>query len=63
MPRFTLQNENPGKDFDSLTLLTYMTNKSVLKNHPAAYTWYDELIVSSKPIAPPVHSAVSPEMK
>jgi len=59
MPRFTLQNENPGKDFDSLTLLTYMTNKSALKNHPTAYTWYDELIVSSKPIPPPVHSGGS----
>ncbi len=54
---FTLQNEHPGADYDSLTLLTYMTDKNPQVNHPTAYAWYDELIVSSQPIAPPTSSS------
>jgi hypothetical protein len=53
MPNFILHNAHPGRDYDSLTLLTYMTNKSSSVNHPKAYTWYDELIISSQPIASP----------
>ncbi|HKN24323.1 MAG TPA: hypothetical protein VJX72_05695 [Candidatus Acidoferrum sp.] len=56
MPNFILRNENPGKDYDTVTLLTYMTRKSMLVSHPTAYTWYDDLIVSTEPIAPPVAS-------
>jgi len=56
---FVLKNDRPGNDYDSLTLLTYMTNKSVSVNHPTAYAWYDELIVSTQPIAPPTHSVDS----
>ena len=55
---FVLQNDNPGQDYDAVTLLTYMTGKSMSIDHPAAYTWYDELIVSSEPISPPVSSAL-----
>lgn len=54
---FVLRNDHPGQDYDTVTLLTYMTGKSMTINHPTAYTWYDELIVSSEPIAPPVASA------
>jgi hypothetical protein len=53
MPNFILRNEHPGRDYDSLTLLTYMTNKDPSVNYPKAYTWYDELIISSQPIASP----------
>jgi hypothetical protein len=53
---FMLQNDNPGQDYDTVTLLTYMTGKSMNIDHPAAYTWYDELIVSTEPIAPPTAS-------
>jgi len=30
-----------------------MTSKDSGIDHPIAYTWYDELIVSEKPISPP----------
>lgn len=50
---FILKNEHPGKDYDTLTLLTYMSSKDTKIDHPTAYTWYDELIVSKRPIAPP----------
>jgi hypothetical protein len=50
---FVLKNEHPGRDYDCLTLLTYMTNKNAGLDHPVAYAWYDELIVSTQPIAPP----------
>ena len=53
MPGFTLKNDHPGNDFDTVTLLPYMTSKDSSIDHPIAYTWYDELIVSEKPIAPP----------
>ncbi len=53
---FVLQNEHPGQGYDTVTLLTYMTGKSMTIEHPTAYTWYDELIVSTDPIAPPTAS-------
>jgi len=53
MSHFILKNDHPGHDYDTLTLLTYMTNKDMKIVHPTAYTWYDELIVSKNPIAPP----------
>lgn len=56
-PNFILRNENPGKDYDTVTLLTYMTRKSTQIDHATAYTWYDELIVSTEPIAPPTASS------
>lgn len=58
MEDFVLKNDHPGHDYDCLTLLTYMTNKDAGKDLPTAYAWYDELIVSTKPIAPPVPTAV-----
>jgi hypothetical protein len=39
--------------FDSVYLTTYMTRKDETADHDTAYAWYDELIVSSEPIAPP----------
>jgi hypothetical protein len=53
---FMLQNDSPGQDYDTVTLLTYMTAKSTAIEHPTAYTWYDDLIVSTEPIAPPTMS-------
>ncbi len=42
----------PNEVFDNLSLLTYMTGLS--KSAPlTAYTWYDELIVSTQPIVAP----------
>jgi hypothetical protein len=56
---FTLDNDRPGRDYDTVTLLAYMTNKSDKVDHPVAYTWYDELIVSTEAIAPPTKSSSS----
>jgi hypothetical protein len=43
-----------GKDYDMITLAPYMTQRnSAISAGPIAYTWYDELIVSSQPIAAP----------
>jgi Big-like domain-containing protein/fibronectin type III domain protein len=53
MTNFMLGNGSPGNDYNTITLLPYMTGKNAALNHPVAYTWYDELIVSSQPIAPP----------
>jgi hypothetical protein len=53
MPDFVLKNDHPGEDYDTVTLLTYMTGKEEKISLPTAYTWYDELIVSTQPIAPP----------
>ena len=50
---FILKNNHPGSDYDTVTLLAYMTNKDSKISHRNAYTWYDELIVSKNPIAPP----------
>jgi hypothetical protein len=50
---FILKNDNPGRDYDCVTLLTYMTGKSASLDLATAYVWYDELIVSTQPIAPP----------
>ena len=58
MPNFTLYNEHPGKDYDTLTLLPYMTGKDDKVALPTAFTWYDDLIISTSPIAPPLASVV-----
>jgi hypothetical protein len=39
--------------YDSVDLLNYMTGKDPSVSHPTAFTWYDELIVSTQPIAAP----------
>jgi chitodextrinase len=55
MTNHTLYEDTPaGADYDMVTLLTYMTGRSSTVNAgPTAYTWFDELIVSGQPIAPP----------
>jgi hypothetical protein len=60
LPNFILKNDTPGRDYDTVTLLTYMTNKNATVDHPVAYTWYDELIVSTAPIAPPTAASSNP---
>ena len=53
-PRYTLQAEGASvAGFDSVYLTTYMTSKDESADHATAYAWYDELIVSTMPIAPP----------
>jgi hypothetical protein len=41
----------PGtRQFGKLWFLPYMTNKDWTQAHPTAYTWYDDLIISTQPI-------------
>ena len=40
--------------FGKIWLLPYNTGKDASKTYPVAYTWYDELIISSKKIADPL---------
>ena len=49
----TLPNSNPDAKYDKLWLLPHNTNKDSSASHPTAYTWYDELIVSTKRIPDP----------
>jgi hypothetical protein len=42
--------------FGKVWLLPYNTGKDSNHNHPTAYTWYDELIISTSKIADPTHS-------
>ena len=47
-------NQNGGDDgFDSVTPTQSMTGKNPNTNHPTAHVWYDELIISARPIAAP----------
>jgi hypothetical protein len=45
--------ESAGVEYGKIWLLPFHTNKSSSQVHPLGQTWYDELIVSSEPIAPP----------
>jgi len=58
---WTLNSNNPpDSGFDSITLTQFMTNAKQVP-HPSAYVWYDDLIISSQPIALPTEPA--PESK
>src|SRR5206468_3043924 len=49
-------NQRYGK----VWLLPYNTGKSSATTYPAAYTWYDELIISTSRIADPSSAAPAP---
>ena len=42
---------SPSGGFNRIMLTPYMTNKNSSVDHATSYTWYDELIVSTQPIA------------
>lgn len=51
---WTINSNNPADSgFDTITLTQYMTNAKAVA-HPTARVWYDDLIISSEPIPPPV---------
>lgn len=51
---YTFQFDDSHSDtFRKVQLTPYDTGKSTTLVHPTAYTWYDELIVSTQPIAGP----------
>jgi hypothetical protein len=50
----TISNDSPGtKAFRQIDLLPYQTDKDSTIVHPTAYTWYDDLIISTQPIPAP----------
>lgn len=54
-PNLVLNFDHGAFDrFDRLLLSPYDTNKPANSSHPIANTWYDELIVSTRPIAAPI---------
>jgi len=59
-PNYTLDQDAPGREFNSLTLLPYNTDKPSGQTNPVAYTWHDELIVSTQPIAAPAGGTIPP---
>ena len=51
--RYDLANTRPGAKYGKLWLLPYHTGKDASQDHPEAYTWYDEVIISREPIPDP----------
>ena len=51
--RYDLANNNPAARYGKVWLLPYLTGKDASQVHPNAFTWYDELIISTAPIADP----------
>ena len=56
----TFNSEAGVAGFSALTMTQFMTGKSASVAHPTAHVWYDELIVSSQPIAQPGGSPPPP---
>lgn len=61
LSNFVISNDSPGtKAFRQIDLLPYQTDKDSGANHPTAYTWYDDLIISTDPIPAPNGSTPTP---
>lgn len=50
---YDLANNNPAAKYGKILLTPYHTGKSDQQDHPTAYTWYDELIISRHRIPDP----------
>ena len=50
---YDLANSNPAAKYGKILLTPYHTGKSETQDHPTAYLWYDELIVSTAKIPDP----------
>ncbi len=55
------KNNDPNAFFGKVWLIVYNTNKDATEDHPTAYTWYDDLIISRARIADPDGSAPPPD--
>ena len=61
MQNLALQEDAVGKDYDTITLLTYMSGRDPnISAGPVSYAWYDELIVSTQPVAAPTTAPTAP---
>jgi len=54
------RTEDPNAFFGKVWFLPYNTNKDPTENHPTAYTWYDDLIISRSRIPDPGQTAKTP---
>lgn len=53
-PNFSLDySSSPSERLQRIQLTPYQTGKDTSQSHPTAYTWYDELIISTQPIPAP----------
>ncbi|HKU15965.1 MAG TPA: hypothetical protein VJQ52_16340 [Steroidobacteraceae bacterium] len=52
------RTEDPNAFFGKLWFLPYNTNKDPTEDHPTAYTWYDDLVISRNKIAEPDGASV-----
>jgi hypothetical protein len=50
---YDLVNTDPAAKYGKIWFLPYDTNKDPSQDHPTAYTWYDDLIISRQRIADP----------
>lgn len=50
---YDLANNNPVAKYGKILLTPYHTGKSDQQDHPTAYTWYDELIISRQRLPDP----------
>lgn len=53
MPNFILNKDSDSSNYNSITLLPYMTAKKMSADHAPGYMWFDELIISAQPIPAP----------
>jgi hypothetical protein len=61
LPNHILLQDGATPGYDMVTLLAYWTNRSSGSSAgPTSHTWYDELIVSSQPIAAPQAPPAAP---
>lgn len=50
---YDLANNDPAAKYGKLILSPYHTGKNPEQSHPTGFVWYDELIVSTRPIQDP----------
>lgn len=55
------KNNDPNAFFGKVWFLPYNTNKDETDNHPTAYTWYDDLVISRTRVADPDGPAPGPQ--
>jgi hypothetical protein len=54
IPSYYYTGDGPGRVFDHLELYPYMTGKDAsIGGYPTGHVWFDELIISTQPIAAP----------
>ena len=61
IPDFPLDyDSSPSERLNRIQITPYQTGKNASQSHSVAYTWYDELIVSTQPIPAPTGTTAPP---